>query len=461
MPNPKALMHSQLMQSVIAFAIRMSGGVAGYALFAVISRTAGGDGFGAFSIAFSLAMTAGLFGSFGQQVFFVKEVPKAAALGQPDVEKGVHVFALISTLVASIAAAVAVAGIAIYQQEGPRDALLIVSSALLSFLYAVSQTTIGGLRVQDKVLYAMATRDLLWRILAMIGIVLAYFAFKASGSNGLPIGVIMGILVVCLAPIVGVHLYQILSHMRRTYHAVRARVELRAWLDVSLGLLIIAVISSSDLYIYTIMLGHLIGKAEAGAFFASLKTVELLNMFLMAVTLVTAPEISRVIALGDRNKFQQACNKAIVMQGSPAVLAALFIIVAAPLFMWIFSPDYVVYSNLLRLLAFGMLFNALTGATVLILQLIGKHWWQVVFQGGALLLSVVLLPFLLRLFGIYGVAVAFIMSKLLWNILAIATIRRSHRVDPSLIGLLDRPSGGWRGAVGELGSQFKRGKAGI
>lgn len=459
MKRLRALMKSQVMESLLAFAIRMSGGVASYALFAVISRTTGPSAFGAFSIAFSLAMTAGLFGSFGQQVFFVKEVPKAAALGQPNIEKGVHVFALSSTFICSIMAAFAVAGIAIYQQPQKPDLELILFSALLAFFYAISQTTIGGLRVQDKVLYAMATRDLLWRALAIAAIYLTYAYFQSVPGANLSIGAIMAILVVCLAPIVGVHLLQILQYMRKTYSSVKSRIETRAWLDASLGLLIIAVISSSDLYIYTILLGNLVGQEEAGAFFASLKTVELLNMFLMAVTLVTAPEISKVIALGNRDKFQQTCNKAILMQGSPAIFSAIFIIIAAPVFMWIFNPSYVSYSNLLRLLAFGMLFNALTGATVLILQLIGKHWLQVLYQGGSLLLSVALLPFLLRSFGIYGVAIAFILSKLLWNVLAIVTIRKHQGVDPSVLGLWDKASGGVRGALKELGSQFKHGKA--
>jgi hypothetical protein len=69
-----------------------------------------------------------------------------------------------------------------------------------------------------------------------------------------------------------------------------------------------------------------------------------------------------------------------------------------------------------------------------------------------------MLPFLLKSFGIYGVAIAFIFSKLLWNALAIITIRKEKGVDPSLLGLFDAASGGARSAIGELGGQFGRGK---
>lgn len=454
-------MKTQLMEALLAFVIRMSGGIASYALFATISRTTGPATFGAFSIAFSLAMTGGLVGSFGQQTFFVKEVPKAAAEGRPDIEKGVHVFALVSTLVCASLAALAI-GLIGYNKAVFRDQyLLIASSALLTFVYAMSQTAIGGLRIQNRVLYAMASRDLLWRVIAIAGIVASLLYWQTASASSLSAGTVMLIVAASLTPIATVHVYQVLSYASRSYASVRSNIDYRRWTDVGIGLLLVSVISSSDIYLYTIFLGNMLGREEAGAFFASLKTVELLNMFLMAVTLVTAPEISRAIASGDRLRFQRTCNRAILLQGTPAIAAAIFIIIAAPVFMWIFDPAYTSYANLLRLLAFGMLINALTGATVLILQLIDKHWLQVFYQGGSLLLSLVLLPFLLQWLGVYGVAVAFIISKLLWNVLAIRTIRKDRGVDPSLLGLSRGEAGGLRGALEELAMQFRGEKGSI
>lgn len=454
----KVLMKSHVMESLLAFVIRLSGGMASYALFAVISRTTGPSAFGSFSVAFSFAMTAGLVGSFGQQTFFVKEVPKAQEIGRPDYEKGVYIYALVSTGAVALASALALSILAHYRPETRGNAILIASTSALSFLYAVSQTTIGGLRIQNKVLYAIATRDLLWRVAAIAAIYLTYACFQPASGADLSISTIMFLLAICLAPIVALHLYQITSHARRAYKNVKAKLDPRAWTDTSLGLVLIAVISSSDLYIYTIILGNTLGQEEAGAFFASLKTVELLNMFLMAVTLVTAPEISKAVAARNRDRFQRVCNRSLVLQGAPAILATFLIILAAPLFMYVFDPSYVAYSNLLRLLAVGMLVNALTGATVLILQLIGKHWRQVFYQGGSLLLSIALLPVLMTHFHIYGVAIAFILSKVVWNVLAIVEIRKDRDVDPSLFGLLDKRSGGLRAVLNELKMPIKAGK---
>jgi O-antigen/teichoic acid export membrane protein len=257
----------------------------------------------------------------------------------------------------------------------------------------------------------------------------------------------MLLLALTLAPIIVDHLVRILRHVRAEFKAVAATIPWREWGQTSLGLTLVLAISSSDLYLYTIFVGHLVGSTEAGAFFASLKSVELLNMFLMSVTLVVAPEISRAVARNDRDGLQLVCNRAIILQGIPCLLATVLVIAAAAGFMWIFDPSFVRYANLLRLLAVGMLLNALSGATVLMLQLIGKHWLQVFLQGGSLLIALLLLPTMVQFLGIYGTAISFILSKLLWNVAAVVTIRRSRGVDPSIFGLLDRQTGGLKGAL--------------
>lgn len=451
-PGLRAIWSSSAAQAIAAFAIRMASGIAGYAMFAVIARMSGAQDFGTFSILFSVAMTAGIIGSFGQQIFLVKEVPSARADGSLERERGAFTFSLASTFVMSAIAGVGVMVLVRMAFSAESSPTLIFSAGLLAILYALTQTTIGALRVLDRTLYAMASRDLLWRILAIGGLFVA--SFLSSQASHLSISVVMLIISLALLPICLLHQLHIFAFFRKDLKSVRPDISYRRWLDASFGMLLVSLISSSDLYIYTVLIGSSVGKIEAGAFFASLKTVELLNMFLMAVTLVTAPEISKAVAKGDRNAFQRVCNMALLIQGVPAVLASILIIVAAPFFLYIFDPKFVPYQDLLRLLAIGMLINALTGATVLILQLIGRHWLQVIFQGGALLLSIAVLPLMLKFFGVYGVAISFIISKTVWNILAILTIRRDKGVDPSPLGLFSKHSGGLRGAINDLRQEF-------
>lgn len=444
-----AAWRSDVVQSLVAVLLRLAAAAASYALFAVAARVLGPTGFGTFSTYFSAAMLAGLLGSFGQQIFLLKEIPRARERGRRDEELGLYVYALVVTVsAASLASGVVLGLVRVLGWSGSHGLLLAVFG--LTWTFAASQTTMGALRVQDRTLSAMATRDLVWRMASIVTLaVVAAVWGVAIGAGG-----VLAILAAALVPIVGLHVVWVAGHVRRTFAGVPPRIRWRPWLETSLGMAVVSAVSSADLYAYTLVLGVLLTTTETGAFFAALKTVELLNLFLMAVTLVVAPELSRLAARGDAEKLQRKCNAALLLQGVPAVLAGVvMILVAAPL-LGIFAPEYAAFAGLLRLLVLGMLINALTGATVLLLQLGGGHWLQVALQGTALALALASLPLLVEGLGVYSAGLAFVVSKGLWNVAAIVAIRRRFGVDPSLLGLAVRSSGGVRGAWGELRSQL-------
>lgn len=428
------LRSANVIQALAAFGIRITSGVVGYALFAVIARLSGPEEFGVFSILFSIVMAAGIVGSFGQQTFLVKEVPRARAQQSLEQERGAYIFATASTLLSAAVAGLFVAIYVTIERVGNGSLILVTSTGILASLYGVSQMTIGALRVQDLTLYAMASRDLLWRVTA-ISVLLAY-VYLYDGDQGVKAEVVFVVLSCSLAPILVAHLVHMFRYFRRKLRYVRSEVSLKEWIDTSSGMTLVSLISGSDLYIYTVLIGSMVGKLEAGAFFASIKTVELLNMFMLAVTLVTAPELSRAVAKGNRCDLQRVCNGALLVQCIPVFFASLVIVLCAPVLLSLFDSSFSIFSNMLRMLCLAMLVNALSGATGLILQLMGHHWLQAIYQGGALALSIVLLPISIQLFGIYGVAASYILSKVLWNTLAVVAIRRRGGVDPSLFGLI-------------------------
>lgn len=444
---------SDVFQSGMAFAVKLGAGLASYSLFAIVSRASGPEEFGIFSIYFSAAMIIGIAGSFGQQVFLVKQVPKARVAADPGLELGVYYFSFVTTLIGAGAGALLFVCLSGLFTVAITTTMLF-AGALLCFAFTLSQTTLGALRVQNRTLFAISTRDLLWRILSLVFILGLTWQFFPAGQT-MSSGLALLVLGLTLMPILVMHCVFIFRDLKKQFVNVRLKIDKRSWLGNSAGLALIAVISSADLYLYTIVLGFLVPAEQSGVFFASLKTVELLNLFLMAVTLVIAPELSSMISRGDKDQLQRKCNNAIVLQGFPAILAGGLILIASPLFLWFFDPSYVESSNLLRLLVVGMLINALTGATVLLLQLGGLHWRQVAYQGGSLLVAVALLPMLVSMFGLMGAAVSFIISKSLWNILAVITIRAKLNVDPSILALFARKNGGLGAVLTELRDQVR------
>lgn len=442
---------SDLWQTILAAAIRVGTGVTSYLLYAAIARACGPNEFGAFGVLFSAAMMLGVAGSFGQQMFLIREVTQAKAAAQIDRMSSAIVFSTIVVSVGALASGLAffVAVPAFYDiWHFP----VLLTGAALCMLFALSQGTMGMLRVESRALFAMATRDLAWRVASLIAVVAAAAIVGIGQVDAL--GSLLAV-TLALLPILLAHIVIALPKLTAAFSARNRFIPWRQWLSTSVGLAIGAMISSADLYAYTIALGAILPPAETGAFFAGMKAVEFLNLFLMSVTLIIAPDLARLVGEGDPVGIQRKCNSAIAIQSTPAILGAMVVILAAPMLMWLFDPGYVDSANLLRLLAIGMLINALTGATGLMMQLAGMQWLQVAVQGGTLVLSVLALPLLVPVLGVYGAALAYVLQKLVWNAFAIAMLRRKLGVDPSLLGIFDSRTGGLGGLKADIRQQLK------
>lgn len=449
----RSVWQAELVQAAFATGIRLLSGLASYALFAVVARYIGPVNFGEFSVLFSVAMLAGTLASFGQQIFLVKEIPRARELTDSSLELGTYIFSTVATLAASVIVSltlIAVLSTDLWQHSSSA----ITFTALLTAIYAVSQTTVGALRVQNATLYGIATRDLLWRV-ASIAFVALFATVIAGSTQSLNAGSAMAVLSLILVPIVLIHCLRIAAHLRKQFPGVHPRIEWRKWMEVSSGLAVVGVIASGDAYAFTIVLGAVLSEVETGAYFAALKSVEAVNLFLMAVTLVVAPELSKAAARGDAEYLQRKCNSAFLMQAVPAILACGLVLVLAEPLLGMFAMEFVNYSSLLRLLALAMLVNALTGSTVLLLQLGNMHWLQVWLQGGSLLLALVLIPVFAPHIGVMAAGVAFFISKAAWNIAAVVAIRRKFNADPSIVGLLQNGRGGVTKAWKDLVDQLK------
>lgn len=441
---------SNSFQSLLVFGLKSLGGLSGYLLFALVARKSGEEQFGNFSIVFSAAMMAGFAGSFGQQVFLVKEIASAQHRRDAASEMKAYTYSAVSTGFGALTAS-AVFYFTISVLPVKSDQVTAVGGAILTFAFAASQTTLGALRIQEKTIIAVATRDLLWRVLAAGTI--ASIAHITPG-NRISSAVALSSMAVTLLVIVALHV----SIIVRSFPG---RLRLPGiplfwhWFKMSLGLTLVAVISSADLYVFSIALGRLLPTPEVGAFFAAMKTVEVINLLLMAVALVTGPRLAREIAAGNSRSAQAVCNAAIVVQGVPAAVACGAVIAAAPQLLGVFDQGFVEYSNVLRVLTIGVLINAFAGPTVLMLQLLNLHWRQVLLQGGSLVGALALLPTLTTNFGLVGAAYAFVVSKTAWNAAAVLASRSKLGVDPSCLGLLGSGALSLRESANDIYNRLK------
>ena len=416
-------------QSLSVFALKAAGGLSSYLLFALIARLCGPDEFGAFSIIFSAAMIAGIAGSLGQQVFLVKEVAKAQQLEDSTLAMKTYTFSFMTTVLGALATCVLF--FAVVRTMYPGGGYLVaIGGATLVLTFALSQTTLGALRVLGQVVLAVGSRDLVWRILAAGSIALLPWIFPSVHINA---GIALAAMSSTLAMIVVWHWRIIRAQL--TSKLDFQNIFERRWLRLTAGLALVAVISSADLYVFSIVLGYIVPVDEVGPFFAAMKTVEVINLLLMSVALVIGPNIARAVAEGCPRRVQIQCNVAILIQGAPACIACIVVIAFAPEMLMLFDSSFERYANVLCVLTIGVLINALAGPTVLFLQLIDLHWRQVILQGGSLLIALSLLPILVHNYGLVGAAYCYVLSKVVWNAAAILSSRIRAGVDPSVLGL--------------------------
>ncbi|ORV36386.1 hypothetical protein AWC01_17240 [Mycobacterium doricum] len=432
------------------FALKAAGGLSGYLLFALIARQSGVEQFGMFSVLFSAAMMAGMAGSMGQQVFLVKEIPKAQHAEDSRLEMRTYAFSFVSTVIGSAIAGIAFyAGATIFYPDAA--ASVAIGGALLSITFAVSQTTLGALRIQNRVVLAVASRDVIWRIATAIVIACVPWLMPTHAVDAGSALVVMGatLLVIVLWHAI------ILSRKFKVRISTRGILS-RQWLQLTAGLTLVAVISSADLYIFSIALGVLVPPAEVGPFFAAMKTVEVINLLLMSVALVMGPHIARAIAAKDLRRAQAECNTAIVVQGLPSVFACIAVIYFAQQLLGLFDPIFAQHADVLYILTAGVLINALAGPTVLMLQLVDLHWRQVVLQGGSLLAALTLLPVAVDHAGLVGAAYCYTLSKLAWNFAAVLSCRKHAGIDPSCFGVFGFGALNCRESLRELCNRLAR-----
>jgi O-antigen/teichoic acid export membrane protein len=430
-----AAIGSDVKNSILALLIKMLAGLSGYILFVIISQQTSSEEFGTFSLLFSITMMFGLLANFGQNTFILKEVEKARLISV-ELPDNIYCYSFLMTFVGIVVGGV---GWILVLEYFKLFSLPLFAAGLgLIAAYALSQTTLGVLRVNERTLYAIFTRDFLWRVIAIISILC--IPLLNLQKVVLTAQDFILILASTLSFVVALHLIKLKDIVKAllqnlTKQSSQVRIE-KSWVSTSMGLSLIAFISSSDSYLFNIVSSNFISKSELGALFASIKTIELISVFLMAVTLVMSKDFSALVAKSDTTKLQRKCNVAIFLQSIPVILCCIIIIGFSEQILTIFDESFAQYSGLLNLMAIGMLINSITGSTVLLMQLADLHWKHIFYQGLAILIGCSLIPLFVDTWGFIGVGYAYITSKVIWNVSALYCIRKKLGIDPSIFALI-------------------------
>jgi O-antigen/teichoic acid export membrane protein len=210
----------------------------------------------------------------------------------------------------------------------------------------------------------------------------------------------------------------------RGYWEAAPADELRPWLRSALPLAAVGTISVAGPQVGPIVLGS-IGSAESvGIYQAAAKLAEILALVLAAINTPLAPTVSRLHALGEKQRLQEVTSRAARASLLFSLPLAIAFIATNHWLLQIFGGEFTSGGTVVNILVVGQLVNAAMGPVGIVLIMTGNGRAAVRGFLLGLILDLALTSALVPIIGAEGAAIGRMADLLVWNItLGLATYR--------------------------------------
>ncbi|MDB5538300.1 MAG: oligosaccharide flippase family protein [Devosia sp.] len=430
-PDLRALLRTGLSRSLVSLLIKVATAGLTYLMYVVLSRTMGGTEYGYFAFGLSLATVLAIGASVGQQTAILRYWPEEEVAGRHDKALEALRSGGALTLLAGIAlSAVTLTGAAVMDAILHLPSWHLYAAAALILPMAFAEYWSSALRAQGSVWTALTPRDILWRVLTPLAVV-ALFAL------GAPLSGWQALLLTALLLALALALQYGLARLRR-YEIAPGFGALRPyWREngtASRWFLFGTVIDAAALNMDTIFIGLLVTAEAAGIYFNAFRTAGLLTLFMFAITLVVAPMVARHYHAGEM-KQAQAITALCAWAG---FLFSLVVFVGYLVFgdalLALFGAHSAEGYWVLILLSVGLLFDAATGPSRIVMMMTGHERAYVRIWGSIMLIGLVVELAVIPAFGLLGAAAVNALSR---GVAQFAIAFWSHRnigIDTTLWG---------------------------
>jgi O-antigen/teichoic acid export membrane protein len=393
--------------ALIAFLTRLVSAALAYLSQVLIARWIGDYQYGVFAVVWVGAVMLGGLSCLGFQRAVVRFVPEYQALGEADLLRGVLRHSpgqavLTGALVSGIGLAClwAFPGLA-----GSLYLLPLVLAALVVPILALTELEEGIARAFDWADLALWP-TYIFRPLAILAAMAAAvgLGFRADAVTALTAAV-AGTYCVTLA--------QLLLVRRRLARVVAPgprRYRRSAWMVIALPIFVVEGLFNLMTSVDIILVGQMRAPNEAGIYFATVKTLALINFVYYAIRAGATHRFSYYHAAGDRAGLERLVRETLQWTFWPSVAMAGFLLVAGRLLLGLFGPDFVAGYPLLFIFAAGLLVRASVGPAESLLSMAGEQRICALVYLACFLLNVSLLMLLIPRFGLAGAAIAVSLS---------------------------------------------------
>lgn len=437
------LANDVLKGSAAALAIKFTGSILGFAMFALAARHMDAVAFGSLAVIFNAMSFLAVMASCGQETLIVRSWDEYRGSNRPALARGALAFGAKVIFGAALTTAVVVAIVwSAWDRQVP--GLLIVAACAFLFAQALMHFNAQFSRVAAGVVLGESPREILWRLIIVVT-VLVHHVMQSSFTATEFFVAAAGALLVSIA-------LQSWLVSRTIPDAVRHAMpqsDIAAWVPRSFRMWVSAMLETTSQYVEVIAIGCFLGPAAAAFYFVATRITNVFAMIAASITFYATTQISSLFHTDARDELQGILRSLAIISTTLAGCAFLVIVLAGKLLLWTFGAVYVSAYPALIVLAVGASATALTGPAAYLLLLTGNEGAYPRIMACALLARFALIAVLGTWFGLMGAAIAWSLSAAGMALALVIACRRLVRLDPSLFGAV------WRNAppiVGLKGS---------
>jgi O-antigen/teichoic acid export membrane protein len=390
-----------LAAAVATSGVKVASAALNYLFLILLARLMTVDGFGLYGVLFSAATLAAAVLTFGQPVFVLKSIPQFEALKDEARKKGVLLFGLRVLAGTSLVFLLVLGGA--YEMRLLPSSLLVtgvlVAFALLTLVYAFSDYACNVLRALGQAYAGLVPRDIAWRLLTCLGVVVLARYGEVSLLN------VLLLLAVTLVVLVGWQARRIGGLILRM-KPVLPVVETGNWAKASTWMAIGSLLYVASMTVDTVIVGATLGAEDAAIYFAAARTAAISSLLLVGLRLIAAPVFAKLHYGAEPEALQARIEMVYGLSAVTALALGVLGYLLAPYIIQLFGADYAEGVTPFRILLIGLAVATAGGMSASILESTGGERLNALVLLATQSATALAIVFGALHAGLYGAAIA-------------------------------------------------------